>query len=190
MENEKPLCLVCADLGHLEYLPSGDPAVTKRATKHSKLRAVVVRWSTARRRYERQGILAEPEAIEKAQSESLGDAALRQELARRRREKEVQIDREFVSEFADRTAELYPKCPAAEAIAKRACRKYSGRVGRTAAAKAFHPGAIMLAVQAYVRHARTHYDVLLASGLDRSDARREVRDEVDEVLSRWKKEQA
>ena len=36
----------CADLGHLEFLPSGDAALTRRATKASRLSAVVVRWST------------------------------------------------------------------------------------------------------------------------------------------------
>ena len=49
------LCLDCADLGHLEFLPSGDAALTRRATKASRLSAVVVRWSTRRNRYERQG---------------------------------------------------------------------------------------------------------------------------------------
>jgi hypothetical protein len=36
------LCLDCADLGHLEFLPSGDAALTRRATKASRLSAVVV----------------------------------------------------------------------------------------------------------------------------------------------------
>ena len=43
---EGALCLDCADLGHLEFLPSGDAALTRRATKASRLSAVVVRWST------------------------------------------------------------------------------------------------------------------------------------------------
>jgi hypothetical protein len=37
------LCLDRADLGHLEFLPSGDAALTRRATKASRLSAVVVR---------------------------------------------------------------------------------------------------------------------------------------------------
>src|SRR5207253_903871 len=76
-EGEKGLCLECADLGHLEFLPRGDTAVTRRATKYSKLRAVVVQWSRTRKRYERQGILAEAEAIRRAEEESLADADLR-----------------------------------------------------------------------------------------------------------------
>src|SRR6185295_18240540 len=85
VENDRPLCLDCADLGHLEFLPRGDTAVTRRATKHSALRAVVVQWSRARKRYERQGILALPQAIRQAEDECLADADLRA----RRREQEL-----------------------------------------------------------------------------------------------------
>jgi hypothetical protein len=31
------LCLECAGLAHLEYLPAGDPAVTRRARRYSDL---------------------------------------------------------------------------------------------------------------------------------------------------------
>lgn len=66
MQDEGPHCLDCADLGHLEYLPAGNRALTRRAGKLSRESAVVVRWSTARKRYERQGILVESDAIEQA----------------------------------------------------------------------------------------------------------------------------
>jgi hypothetical protein len=68
MEPPGPHCLTCAELGHLEYLPAGDAALTRLATKLSRESAVVVRWSRSRKRYERQGILAEPEAIEQAEA--------------------------------------------------------------------------------------------------------------------------
>jgi hypothetical protein len=45
LEGEKALCMECADLDHLEFLPRGDTALTRRAGKYSNLRAVVVRWS-------------------------------------------------------------------------------------------------------------------------------------------------
>jgi hypothetical protein len=35
MEADRPLCLSCADLGHLIYLPRGDAALTRRAKKYS-----------------------------------------------------------------------------------------------------------------------------------------------------------
>lgn len=66
MEEAGPLCMDCADLGHLEYLPAGDAALTRRAKELSGLSAVVVRWSRARKRYERQGLLVESAALEKA----------------------------------------------------------------------------------------------------------------------------
>lgn len=71
MEEQGPHCLECVDLGHLVYLPSGDAARTRRAKALSGLSAVVVRWSRARRRYERQGILAERDAVERATGERL-----------------------------------------------------------------------------------------------------------------------
>src|ERR1700690_2905167 len=54
VENEKALCMTCADLAHLEFLPSGERFVARRvrAIKHSPLRAVVVQWARARKRYE------------------------------------------------------------------------------------------------------------------------------------------
>ncbi len=70
MEEAGPRCLACEDLDHLDYLPAGNAGVTRRAKKLSGESAVVVRWSRTRKRYERQGILAEPGAIEQAESES------------------------------------------------------------------------------------------------------------------------
>ena len=70
-------------------------------------------------------------------------------------------------------------------IAEHACLKYSGRVGRSAAAKSLDEGAIRLAVTAHVRHAETHYDALLAQGYDRWDARAQVEGGVSRVLSQW-----
>ena len=47
------LCLACADLDHLAFLPRGDATLTRRARAHSTLSAVVLKWSRARKRYER-----------------------------------------------------------------------------------------------------------------------------------------
>jgi len=84
--------------------------------------------------------------------------------------------------------ELFPRCPAGieSAIADHACRKYSGRVGRSAAAKALDEQAVLLAVTAHVRHAQTSYDALLASGVERHEARDRVRGPVEAVLSGWR----
>jgi hypothetical protein len=189
LEGEKALCMGCADLDRLDFLPSGNVAVTRRASKYSKLRAVVVRWSRTRKRYERQGILVEPEAIHRAEQESLADAdlrALRQARAAERRELE---DLEFVTAFASAIREQYPGCPPTEEmqIAKHACRKYSGRVGRTAAAKQLSPEAIRLAVIAHIRHAHTEYDELLAQYADRHTARAIIQGDVSAILDDWQR---
>ena len=63
VEDQGPVCLSCADLDHLEFLPSGDAALTRRAGKYSMLKAMVLQWSHARKRYECQGILVEQFAL-------------------------------------------------------------------------------------------------------------------------------
>ena len=182
-----PLCLSCADLGHLEFLFRGNAALTRRATKHSRLKAVVLQWSRTRKQYERQGVLVEAEALARAEAECLSDVEQRERQRERRRLREAALDRDYVREFAEHIRQLYPGCPAGEAgkIAQHACRKYSGRVGRCAMAKEFQPDAIRLAVAAAVRHRLTNYDELLARGMDRQEARARVRPEVENRLALW-----
>ncbi len=114
LEGEKALCTSCADLDRLEFLPSGDAAVTRRASKYSTLRAVVVRWSRTRKRYERQGILVEPEALLRAEEESLADAELRARRQARAADRRQHEDHEFIAAFARAIREQYPGCPAKE----------------------------------------------------------------------------
>ncbi|MCI0748392.1 MAG: DUF2293 domain-containing protein [Verrucomicrobia subdivision 3 bacterium] len=189
MEANSPLCLECADLGHLEFLGSGNTALTRRATKYSPLRAVVVRWSRTRNRYERQGILVTSEAIERAEAECSADEesrARQRERAAARREVE---DQQYESAVAEKLKALFPGCPAEEAmrIAAWTCRKGSGRVGRSAAAKDFDQQALRLAVIAHIRHEHTRYDELLMRQELRGHARELVRDEIDQVLARWER---
>ena len=73
MDDAGPVCLLCAELDHLVFLASGDAALTRRARRASGLSAVVVRFSRARRRYERQGVLIEPQALAQAEAECLAD---------------------------------------------------------------------------------------------------------------------
>src|ERR1700738_3146634 len=120
------LCLACADLDHLLFLPSGDPALTRRARKHSTLSAVVLKWSRARKRYERQGLLVEARALEKAEEECLGDAEIRGRRQEREAIRREEIDRDYVKHFAARVKELFPGCPPGREheVAKHACLKY------------------------------------------------------------------
>lgn len=63
MENPGPACLRCAGLDDLEFLPAGDALLTRRAKAKSTRYAVVVRFSRTRGRYERRGLLVEPQAL-------------------------------------------------------------------------------------------------------------------------------
>jgi hypothetical protein len=63
MENPGPACLRCVGLDDLEFLPAGDALLTRRVKARSTRSAVVVRFSRSRRRYERQGLLVEPQAL-------------------------------------------------------------------------------------------------------------------------------
>lgn len=187
MEAGRPLCLGCADLDHLVFLPRGDAALTRRASKYSTLRAVVVRFSRSRERYERQGLLVEEAALTRAEQECLSDAEARQLSRERAVERRQKLDAEYVEQFARRVGDLFPGCPSDEqrAIAEHACQKYSGRVGRSAAAKGLETEAVELAVRAHVRHAHTRYDELLSRGVSRSDARGLVAGLVAKRLEDW-----
>lgn len=181
------LCLACAELDHLVFLPPGDAALTRRARKHSALTAVVLKWSSARRRYERQGLLVQEEALRRAEDECLADAEIRIRRQEREAVRRRELDLVYVEEFARRIAQVFPGCPndRARVIAEHACEKYSGRVGRSAAARRFDDEAIGLAVRAHLRHTETSYDRLLAKGTDRSEARWQVRERVEQLLEAW-----
>lgn len=182
------LCLSCADLDHLVFLPSGNAAITRRAKKHSTLSAVVLKWSRARKRYERQGLLVEEPALGQAEIECLADEEVRAQRRIRDADRRAELDQAYIERFAEAVQRLFPKCPpeSARAIAEHACAKYSGRVGRSAAAKSLDEQAIRLAIVAHVRHVETRYDQLLMSGWDRFDARASVEDAVQSVLAKWR----
>jgi len=188
IENKGALCLSCADLDHLVFLPSGNAALTRRAGKYSTLSAVVLKWSRARKRYERQGLLVESQALEHAEQECLADSDARSRRRAREAERRAEHDQQFIERFAAHVRELFPGSPAGKEIeiAEHACLKYSNRVGRSAAARRFDIAAIELAVRAHVRHTETNYDVLLANGCERWEAREQVEGAVDLVLAKWK----
>lgn len=181
------LCLACADLDHLAFLPPGNAALTRRAKKHSRLSAVVLKFSSARKRYERQGLLVEEAALARAEDECLADSELRLRRQLREAARRDELDERYVGQFALRVRELFPACPVGreQVIAEHACRKHSGRVGRSAAAKTLDEEAVRLAVAAHVRHVETSYDELLGAGHERHEARRLVEALVNGVLRTW-----
>src|SRR6201998_2035752 len=113
MEGGGPVCVDCADLGHLIFLPSGDAALTRRAKRISGLSAVVVRWSRTRNRYERQGILAEANAIERAEPQCLSDTEARAHRRERDQARRASEDVRFQAQFAAAIRSLFPGCPPA-----------------------------------------------------------------------------
>lgn len=70
-----------------------------------------MQWSRSRNRYERQGILPQPEAIQRA----LASEADSEERAQRREGEAVRregLDRKDVVEFAHAIREQFPRIPA------------------------------------------------------------------------------
>jgi hypothetical protein len=187
MDDAGPLCMNCADMDHLVFLPAGDAALTRRAKKASRLSAVVVRWSRSRKRYERQGLLVEEPALDHAEQECLADSDARSRRRERDAARRVDEDVEFQRKFAAEIARLYPGCPTtrAEAIARHAGLRGSGRVGRSADGRALDQRAIALAVVASIRHEDTDYDELLMSGTARAEARTHIKPAIDRILAAW-----
>jgi hypothetical protein len=188
MDDRGPVCLLCAELDQLVFLPSGEAALTRRARRGSRLSAVVVRFSRARGRYERQGVLVEPQALANAEAECLSDESARARRRERDAVRRSNEDLKLQQEMAAAISKLYPGCPPERAseIAQHAATRGSGRVGRSADGRALKHRALELAVIASIRHQDTPYDNLLMSGIDRSEARELVRDTVNGILGAWR----
>jgi hypothetical protein len=119
---------------------------------------------------------------------ALNDSEVRERRNERAREQRAEFDEQYVKEFAKQIRTLFPNSPPTreQVIAEHACLKYSGRVGRSAAAKEFDDQMITLAVMAHLRHRETNYDSLLAKGCFRNEARAQVRDRVEAILEKWR----
>ncbi|HEV2132753.1 MAG TPA: DUF2293 domain-containing protein [Terracidiphilus sp.] len=188
-EAESPLCMACAGLGDLEFLAAGDAALTRLAAKYSARTAVVVRFSRARKRYERQGILVENAALERAEGECLEDAAERAAARHRDAARRCEQDRDLVLKITKKIGALFPSGLSEElsSIAEHTATRGSGRVGRTEAGRNLDDRALTAAVIAAIRHRNTPYDQLLAQGIERAEARQTVAEQVDLVLAAWRK---
>ncbi len=125
-------CLECAGLADFVYLPAGDPGLTRRAVASSGRSAMVVKFSRTRKRHERQGILVEQVALERATEECEKDQARREAASVRQRAWNEVAEQECVARFAGKVRDLFPACPPeeAEAIARPRLPKVQ-RPGRT-----------------------------------------------------------
>lgn len=79
----------------------GDAALTRRVKAGNKLWAVVIRFSRSRKRYERQGLLVEEHALEKAEAECLADAEVRSRRKAREAERRAGEDEDLARSMAD-----------------------------------------------------------------------------------------
>lgn len=151
--------------------------------------AVVVRFSRARKRYERQGLLVEEDAVARAEQECLADSGLREARRIRDEERRLREDEVLARGMEGRLKEIFPGCPSGEAkaIAQHASIRGSGRVGRSAAGRNLEEEALRLAAIAFIRHRYTTYDDLLMNGMDRAAARQFVWDKIEETLQHWSK---
>src|SRR5262249_850554 len=111
MERNQPLCLPCADLDHLEFLPAADAALSRRSRKDSARAVVVVRFSRSRRRYERQGLLVTPDALARAELECADDADERALRRQRDADRRLEEDRDFVVALTQAIQLRHPGCP-------------------------------------------------------------------------------
>ncbi|MFE9254526.1 DUF2293 domain-containing protein [Streptomyces sp. NPDC006879] len=183
-----PQCLDCTGLGHLVYLPRGDVALTRRSREGSSLCAVVLRFNRRRRRYERQGLLVEAEALQRALTRCEADAEARAHRRSRDRARRAAEDVRFTEAFAAEIQRLFPGIPPARAraVAAHTALRGSGRVGRSAAGRALDGGAVTAAVRASVRHHDTEYDALLLAGTPRLEARARLAPVIEAVLTAWR----
>ena len=130
----------------------------------------------------------EKAALEKAEQECALDAGERAKARAAGTVRREQEDRELVVQMTAQIASLFPRCPPSDAaaIARHTATRGSGRVGRTAAGRSLDPGALTAAVPAAVRHRHTNYDDLLADGVERTGARHQVAERVQEILESWR----
>lgn len=186
----KNICLECAGLGNLVYLPRGDAALSRRARKESEQTAIVYRYNRSQKRRERQGILIQPAALEKAKEQCLADEEERKKRRQKDRKRRARKELSYQERFAEKIRELYPNCPSGvpHEIASHACEVSSGRVGRCKDAKELDAEMIRRAVVAYIRHNETFYDELFGTEYmyKKDEARELVADIIRKVLEEWK----
>ena len=187
-EKSKGTCFACSDFVGYPLLPPGNVALTRRSKKYSALCGVLLTWNQRRKRYERKGQYVEAIAIEKAKTECVADQITRDQKNEKAAVVRAKHDKEYIENFAVAIREFYPSCPVRREfdIAKHACEKHSGRVGRTANAKKFEKHMIDLAVEAHIRHLETNYDDQFGKGKGKKQIRSDIKFDVSRIMMKWR----
>ncbi|MFT5822382.1 MAG: hypothetical protein ACI8ZM_003638 [Crocinitomix sp.] len=190
-EKSKGTCFTCSDFVDYPLLPPGNAALTRRSKKHSALCAVLLTWNQRRKRFERKGQYVEAKAIEKAKIECAEDQDTRAQKNEKAAVVRLKQDKEYIENFALAIRSFYPSCPVRREfdIAKHACEKHSGRVGRTANAKKFDKHMIDLAVEAHIRHIETNYDSQFGKGKRKREIRSDIKFDVSRTMMKWRQKQ-
>lgn len=188
-ENHRGTCFTCSPFVKTTFLEPGNAALTRRSKKHSSVCGILFQWNKRRRRFERKGQYVEAKAIELAQKECEADAQKRAVSNEKAAIKRAAEDKIYITEFSKAIRKLYPSCPKNRevAIAKHACEKYSGRVGRSANAKQFDKAMIDLAVEAHIRHKETNYDSQFNKGITKRNIRSNVKQDIIKILQKWRR---
>ncbi len=186
-EKHKGTCFACSPYVNATFLKPGNAALTRRSKKHSSYCGVVYAWNARRKRFDRRGQYVEAEAIVKAQRECEADQEERKLKNERAAIRRAEQEKVYIAEFSKAIRAMYPNCPKNREfeIAKHACEKYSGRVGRTAKAKEFDKKMIDLAVEAHIRHTETNYDHQFGVGKTKRDIRSDVKPYIMSTLRKW-----
>jgi len=186
-EKHRGTCFSCSPYVKATFLKPGNAALTRRSKKHSSYCGVVFAWNRRRKRFERRVQYVEAEAILKAQRECEADQAERAIKNEKAAVKRAEQDKIYIAEFSKAIRKFYPNCPKNReiAIAKHACEKHSGRVGRTAKAKEFDKKMIDLAVEAHIRHAETNYDNQFGTGRTKRAIRTDVKPHIISTMRKW-----
>ena len=187
-EKSRGICFNCSQFKYYSFLPSGDAAMTRRSKKHSTHCGILQEWNQRRRRYERKGQYVEPNAISIARQSCEADQAERQAKNAKAAIVREKQDQAYIIAFSKAIKNRFPNCPPNREldIAKHACLKHSGRVGRTANAKQFDPKMIDLAVEAHIRHTETNYDNQFGKGKRKKEIRSDLKFEIQAKMSSWK----
>jgi hypothetical protein len=186
-EKHKGTCFACSPFVKSAFLEPGNAALTRRSKKYSSYCGILFQWNGRRKRFERKGQYVEASAIIKAKEACAEDEVKRANKNAKAAIKRVAEDKIYVADFSVAIRKRYPNCPKNREveIAKHACEKYSGRVGRTANAKQFDGEMIDLAVEAHIRHKETNYDSQFNKGIAKRAIRSNVKQDITKVLRKW-----